>query len=69
MRYLNTHTTVALGPAILVLAAVCLALAGLVFKSQSALASIKPLIIRINDVGRAEACLIALAGLMRETRT
>jgi type IV secretory pathway TrbF-like protein len=48
---MNTYLKVT----ILVLAAVCLALAGLVFKSQSALASIKPLIIRINDVGRAEA--------------
>ncbi|MGC8549189.1 MAG: VirB8/TrbF family protein [Acidobacteriaceae bacterium] len=40
---------------ILCLAAVCLALAALVFKSQKALASMRPLIIRINDVGRAEA--------------
>jgi type IV secretory pathway TrbF-like protein len=40
---------------ILVLGLVCLALAALVFKSQNALASIKPIIIRINDVGRAEA--------------
>src|SRR5579859_2165363 len=40
---------------ILVLAVVSLALAALVFRSQKALASIKPLIIRINDVGRAEA--------------
>ena|SRR5258708_386542 len=48
---MNTYLKVT----ILVLAAVCFVLAGLVFKSQSALASIKPLIIRINDVGRAEA--------------
>jgi type IV secretory pathway TrbF-like protein len=40
---------------ILVLGLVCLALAALVFKSQNALASMKPMIIRINDVGRAEA--------------
>ena len=40
---------------ILVLGLVCLTLAALVFKSQTALASIKPMIIRINDVGRAEA--------------
>ncbi len=40
---------------ILCLVAVCLALAALVFKSQKALASMRPLIIRINDVGRAEA--------------
>jgi len=40
---------------VLVLAVVCLALAGLVFKSQKALADMHPLIVRINDVGRAEA--------------
>ena len=40
---------------ILVLAVVCLILAGLVFRSQRALASMHPLIIRINQVGRAEA--------------
>jgi type IV secretory pathway TrbF-like protein len=40
---------------ILVLGLVCLALAALVFKSQKALASMKPIIIRISDVGRAEA--------------
>lgn len=40
---------------ILVLATVCLALAALVFRSQKALASMHPLIVRINDVGRAEA--------------
>src|SRR3984885_7853273 len=40
---------------ILVLAAVCLTLAGLIFKSQIALAAIHPMIVRINDIGRAEA--------------
>ena len=40
---------------ILVLAVVCLALCGLIFRSQMALASVHPLIVRINDVGRAEA--------------
>ena len=40
---------------ILVLAVVCLALAGLVYRGQKALASMHPLIIRINQVGRAEA--------------
>ena len=40
---------------ILSLVMVCLALTALVFKSQKALASMRPLIIRINDVGRAEA--------------
>ena len=40
---------------ILVLATVCLALATLVFRSQKALANMHPLIVRINEVGRAEA--------------
>jgi type IV secretory pathway TrbF-like protein len=40
---------------ILVLCAVCLALAALAFKSQKALANMHPMIIRINDVGHAEA--------------
>ena len=48
---MNTYLKVT----ILVLAVVCLALAGLVFKSQKALANMHPLIVRINDVGRAEA--------------
>jgi type IV secretion system protein VirB5 len=48
---MNTYLKVT----ILVLALVCLALAGLVFRSQMALASAHPLIVRINDVGRAEA--------------
>ena len=47
---MNTYLKVT----ILCLVAVCLALAALVFKSQKALASMRPLIIRINDVGRAE---------------
>src|SRR5665213_2468598 len=40
---------------VLVLSVVCLALAALTFKSQMALANMRPWIIRINDVGRAEA--------------
>src|SRR5450631_972536 len=48
---MNTYLKVT----ILVLAAVCLTLAALVFESQRALANIHPMIIRINDVGRAEA--------------
>ena len=40
---------------ILCLVVVCLMLAALVFRSQKALAGMHPLIIRINDVGRAEA--------------
>lgn len=40
---------------VLVLAAVCLALAALVWKSQKALAGMHPFIVRINEVGRAEA--------------
>jgi type IV secretory pathway TrbF-like protein len=48
---MNTYLKVT----ILVLAVVCLALAGLVFRSQLALANAHPFIIRINDVGRAEA--------------
>jgi type IV secretion system protein VirB5 len=48
---MNTYLKVT----IFVLAVVCLTLAALVFKSQKALASMRPLIIRINDVGRAEA--------------
>jgi type IV secretory pathway TrbF-like protein len=40
---------------ILCLVVVCMALAGAVFKSQKALASAKPMIVRINDVGHAEA--------------
>src|ERR1700724_3775046 len=40
---------------ILVLAAVCIALAALTFKSQQALSNMPPMIVRINDGGRAEA--------------
>jgi type IV secretion system protein VirB5 len=40
---------------ILVLAVVCLALTALVYRGQKALAGVHPLIVRINDVGRAEA--------------
>src|SRR5258708_3086306 len=40
---------------ILVLAAVCVSLAALTFKSQQALANMHPMIVRINDVGHAEA--------------
>ena len=48
---MNTYLKVT----ILVLAVVCTALAVLLFRSQMALASVHPLIVRINDVGRAEA--------------
>jgi type IV secretory pathway TrbF-like protein len=48
---MNTYLKVT----VLVLAGVCFALAALVFKSQSALANMHPLIVRINDVGHAEA--------------
>ena len=48
---MNTYLKVT----ILVLAVISGVLAGLVFRSQMALASVHPLIIRINDVGRAEA--------------
>jgi type IV secretory pathway TrbF-like protein len=48
---MNTYLKVT----ILMLALVCLALAFLVFRSQMALAGAHPFIIRINDVGRAEA--------------
>src|SRR5205085_5305965 len=40
---------------ILVLASVCLTLGFLIFRSQKALANIHPLVIRIDDVGHAEA--------------
>jgi type IV secretory pathway TrbF-like protein len=40
---------------ILVLAAIALMLGTLVFRSQRALASVHPLVVRIDDVGRAEA--------------
>src|SRR6266568_9107635 len=48
---MNTYLKVT----ILVLAAVCVSLAGLTYKSQTALAAMHPMIVRINDVGRAEA--------------
>ncbi len=48
---MNTYLKVT----ILVLCVVCLSLSALVYKSQKALASIHPMIVRINDVGRAEA--------------
>jgi len=48
---MNTYLKVT----ILVLAVVCLVLAALTFKSQKALADMHPMIVRINDVGRAEA--------------
>src|SRR6266478_6643514 len=48
---MNTYLKVT----ILVLCVVSLALAALVYKSQKALASMHPMIVRINDVGRAEA--------------
>jgi type IV secretion system protein VirB5 len=59
-RYLEQYgdplvTNTYLKITILVLAIVCLALAGLAFKSQSTLANMHPMIVRINDMGRAEA--------------
>jgi len=48
---LNTYLKIT----ILCLVVVCVALAAAVFKSQKALASAKPMIVRINDVGHAEA--------------
>lgn len=41
--------------ALLALTFVCLTLGALTFKSQKALANMKPMVIRINEVGRAEA--------------
>ena len=40
---------------ILVLAVICLVLAGLVWRSQVALANVHPLIVRINGIGQAQA--------------
>src|SRR6266568_8749934 len=59
-RYLEQYgdplvTNTYLKMTILVLAAVCIALAALTFKSQQALANMHPMIVRINDVGHAEA--------------
>ena len=48
---MNTYLKVT----ILVLCVVCLVLAALTFKSQKTLANMHPMIVRINEVGRAEA--------------
>jgi type IV secretory pathway TrbF-like protein len=40
---------------VLALCAICVALAAVVYRSQNALAAMHPMIVRINDVGRAEA--------------
>jgi type IV secretory pathway TrbF-like protein len=48
---MNTYLKVT----ILALSVVCVTLAGLLFRSQKALANLHPMIVRINDVGRAEA--------------
>ena len=48
---MNTYLKVT----ILVLAGIVVLLGALVYRSQMALASVHPLIVRINDVGRAEA--------------
>jgi type IV secretory pathway TrbF-like protein len=48
---MNTYLKIA----ILVLAAICLMLGFLILRSQKALANIHPLVIRIDDVGHAEA--------------
>ena len=48
---MNTYLKVT----ILVLVVVSVVLAGLVYRSQRALAEMHPMIVRINDVGRAEA--------------
>src|SRR5260370_16372188 len=48
---MNTYLKVT----ILVLAVVCFALAALTYKSQKALADMHPMIVRINDIGHAEA--------------
>src|SRR5258705_4719498 len=48
---MNTYLKVT----ILLLCVVCLSLSALVYKSQKALASMHPMIVRINDVGHAEA--------------
>ncbi len=48
---MNTYLKIA----ILVLAAICLMLGFLIVRSQKALANIHPLVIRIDDVGHAEA--------------
>ena len=48
---MNTYLKIA----VLALCAICVALAALVYSSQNALAAMHPMIVRINDVGRAEA--------------
>jgi type IV secretion system protein VirB5 len=48
---MNTYLKIA----VLALCAICVALAALVYRSQNALAAMHPMIVRINDVGRAEA--------------
>ena len=48
---INTYLKVT----ILVLCVVCLSLSALAYKSQKVLASMHPMIVRINDVGHAEA--------------
>ena len=48
---MNTYLKVT----VLVLAAICFMLGALIFKSQKALANMKPFIVRVSDVGRAEA--------------
>jgi len=63
---MNTYLKVT----VLVLAAVCLALAALAFKSQHALTHMHPLIVRINDVGHAEALTIGTFSTgLRKPRT
>jgi type IV secretory pathway TrbF-like protein len=58
---MNTYLKVT----ILVLCAVCLALAALAYKSQQALANMHPMIVRINDVGRAKPSTIATSNTAR----
>jgi type IV secretion system protein VirB5 len=51
LAVMNTYLKVA----VVALCGVCLALAGLNWRTQSTFKDFKPLVIRINDVGRAEA--------------
>lgn len=48
---MNTYLKVT----VLVLCTICLVLTALVYRAQNALAAMHPMIVRINDVGRAEA--------------
>jgi type IV secretory pathway TrbF-like protein len=48
---MNTYLKIA----VLALCIICLVLTTLVYKAQNALAAMHPMIVRINDVGRAEA--------------